>query len=54
MLERLGFSEEFKEQLVLLVTYKNQSIQEVTKSYPLPNYHILVNWITRYKKKLKK
>jgi transposase-like protein len=54
MLGQFSFSEEFKEKLVLLVMYKNQSVQEVAKSYRLPNSYILVNWITRYKKNLEK
>jgi transposase-like protein len=54
MLERFTFPEEFKEKLVLLVMYRNQSVQEVAKSYRLPNSYILVNWITQYKKKLEK
>lgn len=54
MLEQFSFSDEFKEKLVLLVMYRNQSVQEVTKSYRLPNSYILVNWITQYKKKLEK
>ncbi len=54
MLEQFTFSEEFKEKLVLLVMYRNQSVKEVAKSYHLPNSYILVNWITLYKKKLEK
>ena len=54
MLEQFTFSDEFKERLVLLVMYRNQSVREVTKSYRLPNSYILVNWITQYKKKLEK
>lgn len=54
MLEQFTFSAEFKEQLVLLVLYRNQSVKEVAKSYNLPNTYILTNWITLYKKKLEK
>src|ERR1700712_4268873 len=54
MMEQFSFTEEFKEKLVLLVMYRNQSVKEVTKSYQLPNVHILNNWITLYKKKLEK
>jgi len=54
MLEQFTFSEEFKEKLVLLVMYRNQSAKEVAKSYRLPNVHILLNWINRYKKNLEK
>jgi len=54
MMEQFSFTEEFKEKLVLLVMYRNQSLKEVTKSYQLPNAHILNNWITIYKKKLEK
>lgn len=54
MMEQFSFTEEFKEKLVLLVMYRNQSVKEVTKSYQLPSVHILNNWITIYKKKLEK
>jgi len=54
MLEQFTFPDEFKEKLVLLVMYRNQSVQEVAKSYGLPNSYILVNWITQYKKKLER
>ncbi len=54
MLEQFAFSAEFKEKLVLLVMYRNQSVKEVTKSYNLPNNRILTNWINLYKKKLEK
>ena len=54
MLERFTFSEEFKEKLVLLVMYRNQSAKEVAKSYELPNVHILLNWVNLYKKNLEK
>ena len=54
MLEQFSFPEEFKEKLVLLVMYHNQSVKEVTKSYNLPNVYILTNWIALYKKKLEK
>jgi transposase-like protein len=40
MLERFTFSEEFKEKLVLLVMYRNQSVKEVAKSYNLPNSYV--------------
>jgi len=54
MMEQFSFTEEFKEELVLLVMYRNQSVKEVVKSYNLPNSYILVNWITLYKKQLEK
>ncbi len=54
MMEQFSFTKEFKEKLVLLVMYRNQSVKEVIKSYQLPNGHILNNWITIYKKKLEK
>lgn len=54
MLEQFSFTEEFKEKLVHLVMYRNQSVKEVAKSYNLPNSYILVNWITLYKKQLEK
>jgi transposase-like protein len=46
MLEQFTFSSEFKEKLVLLVMYRNQSVKEVAKSYNLPNNQIL-NWINQ-------
>ncbi len=54
ILERFNFSVAFKEELVLLVLYRNQSVKEVAKSYNLPNSQILTNWINLYKKKLEK
>ena len=54
MLEQFAFSAEFKEKLVLLVMYRNQSVKEVAKSYNLPNSYILTNWINLYKKQLEK
>jgi len=54
MLEQFSFPEEFKEKLILLVMYRNQSVKEVAKSYNLPNAYILTNWINLYKKKLEK
>ena len=52
--EPITFSEAFKEKLILLVMYQNQSAKEIAISYRLPNFHILLNWITNYKKKLEK
>lgn len=40
MLEQFTFTSEFKEKLVLLVMYRNQSVKEVAKSYNLPNNQI--------------
>ena len=54
MLEQFSFTDEFKEKLVLLVMYQNQSVKEIAKSYNLPNAYILNNWINLYKKKLEK
>jgi transposase-like protein len=54
ILGQFTFSTEFKEKLVLLVMYRNQSVKEVAKSYNLPNSYILTNWIKLYKKKLEK
>jgi transposase-like protein len=54
MLEQFSFTNEFKEKLVLLFMYHNQSVKEIAKSYNLPNTSILNNWITVYKKKLEK
>lgn len=54
MLEQFSFSDEFKEKLVLLVMYRNQSAKEVAKSYNLPSVYIVTNWIALYKKKLEK
>lgn len=54
MLEQFSFNDEFKEKLVLLFMYHNQSVKEIAKSYNLPNTSILNNWITVYKKKLEK
>lgn len=48
------FSAAFKEKLIHLVMYGNQSAKELTKSYHLPNVQILLNWINNYKKKLEK
>jgi len=48
------FSLAFKEKLILLVMYQNPSAKEIVKSYRLPNVHILLNWITNFKKKLEK
>lgn len=54
MLEQFSFTDEFKEKLVLLVMYQNQSVKETAKNYNLPNTYILNNWINLYKKKLEK
>lgn len=54
MSERFSFSDEFKEKIVLLVMYRNQSVKEVAKSYKLPNVYILISLIDFYKKKLEK
>lgn len=54
MLEQFSFKDEFKQRLVQLVMYRNQSVKEVAKSYNLPNYHFLLNWINLYKKQLEK
>ena len=52
--DQFTFSAAFKEKLIHLVIYVNQSAKELTKSYHLPNVQILLNWITYYKKKLEK
>ncbi len=51
---RFNYQEEFKEKLVELVVYQNQSTNAVAQKYGLPNTYILNNWINRYKKKLEK
>ena len=52
--DQFTFSPAYKEKLIHLVMYGNQSSKELTKSYHLPNVQILLNWITNYKKKLEK
>ena len=53
-LSNLDYSSEFKEKLIELVVYQNQSTAAVVKKYGLPNSYILTNWINRYKQKLEK
>jgi transposase-like protein len=52
--EKKCYTEAFKEKLIVLVVYQNQSAKIVARNYHLPNVHILTNWINQYKKKLEK
>ena len=54
MLDRFKFPDALKEKLVMLVVYQNRPPKELSLQYGLPNAHILVNWVTLYKKSLEK
>ncbi len=53
-LEQFNFTDEFKEKLVLMLVYQNQSPKSLVKKYGLPNPYIFANWVRIYKKTLEK
>ncbi len=55
MLEKLSFTKEFKEKLVLMAVYQNHAPKDLAaKKYGLPNVHMLVNWVGIYKRALER
>lgn len=52
MLERFSFPQKLKDELARLILFNGMDPKKVAKRYDLPNVHILVNWVTMYKKKL--
>ena len=54
MLEQFKFTDELREKLVLMVVYQNYPPKALAKKYGLPNVHILINWVTIYKRTLEK